>query len=160
MKKINKTEQLHSLLSGHTYFVLPKKLVIFGETYKINILKEVVSNGKKVNGYFSPLKKEINLKLHDNMNKSFFHELLHLRNHLFGYIHTEYLQVIIDSEMSVRLEALFWKQVFEQIYPIKQFFDEYVKQSKTTENKKDKLILKLEKENKILKEKLKKEVKK
>ena len=132
-------EQLINLMNGKTVIVIPRELILFGETYKTKIQKRVLSNGESVNGYINHTSKSIYLKSRDGADKTYIHEVIHARDKFFGLKQNVPIQ---EKESLVSMEAEWWLQFFRQIFPIAELINK-TDITKTTSDK-DKLIKKLQ----------------
>jgi len=128
------------LISGKTILFVPETIYLLGEKWNIEINNEIEANGLC---YYK--NKKIKIKSQNNADRTLLHEIIHSRNKIFGYSH---------NETEVRLEALFWRDVFKQIYPITELWKKVEGKMKFQEDEKDKLIKKLQKRVKYLENKL------
>jgi len=94
------------------YLIIPKEIQIFNSLWKIKILKQVTSKGKKVNGKCNYSTKTISLTMQPQIKRTFFHEISHSKNHEMGWTNTE---------STAFMSSLLMESIFDQISPAGQF---------------------------------------
>lgn len=108
-------EQLINLVAGKAVFIIPHKLTLMGETYTTKVSKNLLHNGKAVNGYIDHIKNIIHLKKQGRADRTYIHEVIHARDRFFGWKINSTEQ---EKESLVRIETEWWLQYFNQIFPI------------------------------------------
>ena len=112
-------EQLTDLISGKTALIVPNRITLFGIEYKVRVQKSVSSSGRSVNGYISHTDKTIFLKQHNGIDKTFIHEVVHAKDKFFNLRKNV---PELEKESLVNLEAEWWLQYFNQIFPVAELF--------------------------------------
>ena len=146
--KITQDENLINLLSGKTSFIIPKKVTLFGETYKTHVFKTLSQGKKSINGSICHKEKIISLKVQPNIERTHLHEVIHWRDKVFGW---KMNSTDAEKESLVKLEAEWWTQYLKQIFPIAKLFENYKITPDPNIRKLELRIKKLEHENKELK---------
>ena len=152
-KKEDNLLTLTRLLYGKIDFIIPKQLFLLGYEWKV-----LIDENLKNNGEYLHEEKTVTLKTHEHTDRTFIHEVVHIRDNLFGWKIGVNKQ---DKEALVRLEAMFWLQFFKQMYPISALWrlvngkkdDNLIKKYETEKNQ---IIKKQKIEIKSLKSQIKK----